>query len=109
MNASSRFERIAIDPRDCEARLREGRREAARVIAAMKDKGVTVELFGSMKTGKVFPTSDIDLLITDCGKMSPAKAVYEIDRLAGSIPLDVTVLDYVPAASLRRVLESLHG
>lgn len=106
---SPRFQRISEDPAGAAKRFREGRIEADRIIAAMREKGVKVELIGSMKTGKVGPNSDVDLLITDSGPMSPARALYEIDLLEGAIPLDVIVLEFVPQSSLDRVLESVHG
>jgi predicted nucleotidyltransferase len=109
-STAPKIRRVPIDQVAARRRLAAGRKEAQRIIDAMKLIGVTVELFGSMRTGKVFPTSDIDLLVTDSGPMSPERAIYEIQRLAeGDIPVDVTILEYVPAHSLARVMESLHG
>ncbi len=102
-------ERIHVDPADCERRLREGRVQAARIIDAMKAKGVTVELFGSMRTGNVLPKSDIDLLIVDSGPMDPFEALYEIKLLEEGVPVDVTILDLVPESSRTVFLRSLNG
>jgi predicted nucleotidyltransferase len=103
------FEKIIIDPDEARRHLDAGRIEAAHIIAAMKEKGVTVSLFGSMKTGNVFPTSDIDLLVTDCGVMAPELVLYEIYGLAGVITLDVTILDFVTEPTRALILESLNG
>ena len=70
-------------------RLKQGRSEASKIIAMMADKGVAVELFGSMKRGNVLPNSDVDLLTTDCGKWRLAHILYEIKLAERHIEFDV--------------------
>ena len=108
MAKPSVFRKIGIDPVAAQNRLVEGRREAVRIIGAMKEKGVIVELFGSMRKGTPHPNSDIDLLVTDCGALDPAFVMYEIELLSRDIPVDVMILKYVPQRSLACVMESLH-
>lgn len=100
------FKKIPPDPEGSLKRLNEGRHQAELIIAEMKAKGVTVELFGSMRTGKAFPNSDIDLLVTDCGPLDPEVVLVEIYSLERDISLDVTILAYVPQRSLKRIHES---
>jgi predicted nucleotidyltransferase len=100
---------LALDPAAVMRRLENGRNEAAKIIDSMKKKGVSVKLFGSMKTGKVFPNSDIDLLVTDCGPLDPEVVLVEIHAMEKEIPIDVTLLQFVPEKSLARIMESLHA
>jgi predicted nucleotidyltransferase len=109
MEAKSKFQKIEIDAAQVASRLLAGRAEADRIINEMRKLGVTVELFGSMKAGKIFPTSDIDLLVTDCGSLAPTEVMYEIDCLSGAIAVDVTILSLVPKSAIPRVMESLNG
>lgn len=99
--------KLTLDPADTQKRLDDGRGEADEIIEAMRQKGVTVRLFGSMNTGKAFPNSDIDLLVTDCGPLSPEQVLVEIHAMEKDIPLDVLLLECVPEGSLQRVMESL--
>lgn len=103
------FKKIPVDRKAALKRLKDGRRDAERIIRAMEEKGVTVELFGSMRVGNVHQYSDIDLLVTDCGSLDPALATYEMELLAGDIPVDVTILAYVPKRSLECVMETLQA
>lgn len=103
------FKKILVDQKAAHKRLIEGRMDAERIIRTMAEKGVTVELFGSMKVGNPHQYSDIDLLVTDCGTNDPAIAMYEIELLSGDIPVDVTILEYVPKRSLGYVMETLHA
>jgi len=75
----------------------------------MLDKGVKVELFGSMNVGNVHQYSDIDLLVIDRGNLGLGMVLSEIEHLAGDIPVDVTFLECVPKRSLELVLESLNA
>jgi predicted DNA-binding transcriptional regulator AlpA/predicted nucleotidyltransferase len=108
-NAPDHFEKIVIDPIAVKRRVENGRREAAKIIASMRQKGVVVQLFGSMKTGKAFPNSDLDLLVTDCGPLDPEIVLADIHAMEDEIPLDVMLLQFIPANSLGRVMESLNG
>jgi predicted nucleotidyltransferase len=103
------FRKLEIDQEEVQKRLELGLREAEKIIKAMKKEGVIIEVFGSMKKGRPFPNSDLDLLVTDCGGMDPEVVTYQIELLSGEVPVDVTFLDYVPKASLSRVMESRHG
>lgn len=103
------LKKISIDPLAVKKRIEDGRREAQKIIATMKERGVTVQLFGSIKTGNAFPNSDIDLLVTDCGPIDPEVVLVEIHAMENEIPLDVMLLQCVPERSMERVLESLHG
>lgn len=101
------FGRVDIDTEAVMRRLEKGRKEAAKIIDSMKQRGVTVQLFGSMKTGNAFPNSDIDLLVTDCGPLDPEVVLVDIHAMENEIPIDVMLLQFVPEKSLRRVMESV--
>lgn len=103
------FKKIPVDHKAAIKRLKDGRRDAERIIRAMAEKGVTVELFGSMQVGNTHQFSDIDLLVTNCGPLDPAIATYEMELLAGDIPVDVTILAYVPQRSVDCVMETLRA
>lgn len=90
------FRKTPIDQAAAQTRLVRGRLDAQRIIQAMAEKGATVELFGSMKTGNSHQFSDIDLLVTDCGPLDPAFCIYEIELLSGDIPVDVVIQEYLP-------------
>lgn len=100
-----KFEKIVIDQSAVKKRIEDGQKEADRIISEMEKKGVTVKLFGSIKTGKAFPNSDIDLLVTDCGQMDPEIVLVEIHAMEKEIPLDVMLLQYVPEKNIERVME----
>ena len=108
-NAPDHYEKIIVDQSAVKRRVEEGRREADRIIHAMQEKGVAVQLFGSIKTGNAFPNSDLDLLVTDCGPLDPEVVLVEIHAMENEIPLDVMLLQYIPESSLGRVMESVHG
>lgn len=93
------FRKTPIDQNAAAQRLACGRLDAQRIIQAMSEKRVTVELFGSMKTGAAHQFSDIDLLVTDCGALDPAFCIYEIELLSGEIPVDVIIQEYLPQPS----------
>lgn len=95
--------------RKAEERLRLGRLEARAIIAAMKKKGVKVKLFGSMKTGKTTPHSDIDLLITDPGPLGVMRAISETLAERLTIPLDVVAEETIGHDAFARIKESLHA
>ena len=59
MAKPSVFRKMEIDLMAAQNRLVERRREAVRIIGAMKEKGVIVELFGSMRKGTPNPNSDM--------------------------------------------------
>ncbi|MGQ3076352.1 MAG: nucleotidyltransferase domain-containing protein, partial [Ferrovibrionaceae bacterium] len=92
-----------------EARLRLGRQEARAIIAAMKKKGVTVRLFGSMKTGQTTPHSDIDLLITDPGPLGAMRAVSETLAERLTIPVDVVAEETIGPDAFARIQDSLNA
>jgi predicted nucleotidyltransferase len=92
MMMATHVKKIVIDEVARAKRLVDGRNEAARIIAEMGAKGVTVELFGSMKTRANFPNSDIDLLVVDCGPMHPDFVLHEIKLMERAIPIDVSFL-----------------
>lgn len=92
-----------------EARLLLGRQEARAIIAAMKKRGVTIRLFGSMKTGRTTPYSDIDLLITDPGSMGALRAISETLAERLTIPVDVVAEETIGADAFARIKESLHA
>ncbi len=95
--------------RQAEARLRLGRQEARAIIAAMKKRGVTIQLFGSMKTGRTTPHSDIDLLITDPGPMGALRAISETLAERLTIPVDVVAKETIGPEAFARIQESLHA
>ncbi|MGQ3193537.1 MAG: nucleotidyltransferase domain-containing protein [Hydrogenophaga sp.] len=95
--------------RQAEARLRLGRQEARAIIAAMKKKGVTVRLFGSMKTGQTTPHSDIDLLITDPGPLGAMRAVSETLAERLTIPVDVVAEETIGPDAFARIQDSLNA
>src|SRR5271168_3902833 len=83
------------------ARALEG---ARRAVAALREKGVTALVTGSLAEGRFRADSDIDLLVTQC----PRSLKYAIegvveDCLAG-FPFDVVYLDEVPARKLSSFL-----
>lgn len=92
-----------------EARLLLGRQEARQIIATMKKRGVTIKLFGSMKTGRTTPYSDIDLLITDPGPMGALRAISETLAERFTIPVDVVAEETIGADAFARIKESLHA
>lgn len=99
----------ADEQRQAEARLRLGRQEARAIIAAMKKKGVTIQLFGSMKTGQTTPYSDIDLLITDPGPLGAQRAISETLAERLTLPTDVVAKETIGAEAFARIQESLHA
>ncbi len=78
---SIQLKKLTLDPAATQKRLDDGRGEAAAIIEAMRQNGVTVKLFGSMNTGKAFPNSDIDLLVNDCVPLSPEDVLVEIHAI----------------------------
>lgn len=95
--------------RKAEERLRLGRREARAIIAAMKKRGVTIQLFGSMKTGQTTPYSDIDLLITDAGPLGALRAISQTLAERLTIPIDVVAKETIGREAFARIQESLHA
>lgn len=95
--------------RQAKARLQLGRQEARAIIAAMKTRGVKIELFGSMKTGITTPYSDIDLLITDPGPMGALRAISETLAERLTIPVDVVAEETLGPEAFARIQESLHA
>jgi len=92
-----------IDAARARKRLTEGRALAAVIINHMQKEGVTAELFGSMQTGDVFPTSDVDILVTDRGGLDRAIIEHKIELIPKVISVDVVFLEDVPADSLARI------
>jgi len=95
--------------RKAKERLRLGRREARAIIATMKKRGVTIQLFGSMKTGQTTPHSDIDLLITDAGPIGVFRAISETLAERLTIPIDVVATETIGPEAFARIQESLHA
>lgn len=91
------------------ARLNLGRQEAQTIIKAMRKKGVKIALFGSMKTGRTTPFSDIDLLITDPGPMGALRAIAETLAERLTIPVDVVAKETIGADAFARIKESLNA
>ncbi len=91
------------------ARLHLGRQEAQTIIKAMKKKGVKIALFGSMKTGRTTPFSDIDLLITDPGPMGALRAISETLAERLTIPVDVVAAETIGTDAFARIKESLNA
>lgn len=96
------MKKITADPRANARRLARGRYEAQKVIHKMAAIDIAVELIGSIKTGEAHRHSDIDLLVTDCGKHSPEEILHQIKLLERQIPIDVIFLDMLPEAARRR-------
>jgi len=105
----SLYQPDADTQRLAEARLRLGRQEARAIIAAMKKKGVTVRLFGSMKTGQTTPHSDIDLLITDPGPLGAMRAVSETLAERLTLPVDVVAEETIGHDAFARLQDSLNA
>lgn len=105
----SLYQPDADTQRLAEARLRLGRQEARAIIAAMKKKGVTIQLFGSMKTGQTTPHSDIDLLITDPGPLGAMRAVSETLAERRTLPVDVVAEETIGHDAFARLQDSLNA
>lgn len=69
---------------------------ARAVCCALEEIGVKARIFGSLASGDFAPTSDIDLLVSDC----PRSLKYSIEGLVedhlGTIPFDLVYLDEIP-------------
>jgi predicted nucleotidyltransferase len=78
-------------------------RGAAAAISALRDRGVTALLTGSLAEGSFGVTSDIDLLVTDCPKALKYTIEGLVEDCLGGFAFDLIYLDEVPsrrAASL---------
>jgi predicted nucleotidyltransferase len=73
------------------------------VCAALSRMGVSTRVIGSLATGRFGPSSDVDLLVTDC----PRHLKYAIEGLVeerlGGLPFDVVYLDEVPPRKRDRI------
>jgi predicted nucleotidyltransferase len=67
--------------------------------------GVTARVIGSLASGRFGPTSDIDLLITQCPRHLKYAIEGTIEEALRGLPFDVVYLDDIPEHKLDRFLK----
>lgn len=71
--------------------------KAARTVSAMlADKGVRVQIIGSLASGRFGPHSDIDFLVIECPRELIYRIESDVEDLAGGFRFDVVYRWEIP-------------